>query len=264
VTDKRFQYSLFTKPWKMPTTQLGRFVHDLGFDGIELPVRPTFQVEPERVALDLPVVAGQLADCGVRIFSVAAPADEPTIAVCGELGIPFIRVMVDIPEGQTYMKAVADTQREYDRLLPLLDKHGVALGVQNHCGRYVPHAMGLWHCIANYDPKHVAAVWDAAHEAIGGAQPEFAIDMVWSHLRMVNLKNAYWRRSSGPEAEDVQWTSYWTNGRQGMASWPKIAQELKRRDWRGIVCLTAEYSDRHHADRLIAHDVAYAKSLLED
>lgn len=264
MTDKRFEYSVFTKPWKMPGPELARFVHDLGFDGIELPVRPGFQVEPERVGQDLPVVADQLAGCGVRIFSVAAPADEPTIAACGALNIPFVRVMVDIPRDEGYLEAVAEAQREYDRLVPLLEEHGVALGVQNHCGRYVPHAMGLWHCIAKYDPKHVAAVWDAAHEAIGGAEPELAIDMVWSHLRMVNLKNAYWRRRSGPEAEDVEWGSYWTNGRQGLASWPRIAQELKRRDWRGIVCLTAEYSDHDHADRLIAHDVAYAKSLLDD
>jgi len=264
VSDQRFEFSVFTKPWKMPAPELGRFVHGLGFDGIELPVRPGFQVEPERVQQDLPVVAQQLADSGVRILSVAGPADQPTIAACGELGIPFVRVMVGIPDGQGYMDTVAETQREYDRLVPLLEEHGVALGVQNHCGRFVPHAMGLWHCIGKYDPRHIAAVWDAAHEALNGAEPDLAIDMIASHLRMVNLKNAFWRRANGPEAPDVAWNHYWTNGRQGLADWPRVAQELKRREWSGIICLTAEYSDQDAVDRLIAHDVAYAKSLFED
>lgn len=262
MTDSKFQFSVFTKPWKMPGPELGKFVHSLGFDGIELPVRPGFQVEPERVTEDLPVVAKQLADCGVRIFSVAGPADEPTIAACAEVGCPFIRVMVDIG-AEGYLATVAKTQREYDALLPILDRYGVALGVQNHCGNFVCNAMGVLHLIEKYDPKHVAAVWDAAHTALDGESPNLAVDILWSHLRMVNLKNAFWRRKTGPEAQCVQWESYWTSGRQGLASWPEVAAELKKRDWRGIVCLTAEYSDHDSVDRLIAEDIAFAKSLFE-
>ena len=33
-------FTVFTKPWKMPIARLARFVADLGFDGVELPVRP--------------------------------------------------------------------------------------------------------------------------------------------------------------------------------------------------------------------------------
>ena len=170
--------------------------------------------------------------------------------------------MVGIGE-QGYLAAVADTQKHYDALIPLLDKYGVALGVQNHCGRFVCDAMGLRCLIGKYKPEHVAAVWDAALNALQGEERELAIEIVWSHLRMVNLKNAFWRRRNGPEAEHVTWESYWTSGRQGLASWPRIAAELKRRDWRGVVCLTAEYSDHGSVDRLIAEDFAFAKSLFE-
>ena len=55
-------FSVFTKPWKMPVAELGRFVKGLGFDGIELPVRPGYQVLPENVRRDLPKAAKQLAD----------------------------------------------------------------------------------------------------------------------------------------------------------------------------------------------------------
>ena len=263
MSDKQFEYSVFTKPWRMPAPELGAFVQRLGFDGIELPVRPGYQVEPERIAQDLPVVARQLADHGVKIFSVAGPTDEPTVAACGEAGIPFIRVMAEIPTDTGYLEAVAEIQRRYDALIPLLDKHNVALGVQNHCGRFVPNALALRHCISKYDPKHVAAVWDAAHEALVGTEPEFAIDTIWSHLRMVNLKNAYWRRTKGPEAEDVEWHSYWTTGRQGLARWPRVARELRRRKWAGIVCLTAEYQDPGEAARLIVEDFTFARPFFE-
>jgi hypothetical protein len=42
-----------------------------------------------------------------------------------------------------------------------------------------------------------------------------------------------------------------------------VAAELKRRNWRGVVCLTAEYNDHESVNRLIAEDVAFAKLLFE-
>jgi sugar phosphate isomerase/epimerase len=256
-------FSVFTKPWRMPLTDLAGFVRGLGFDGIELPVRPGYQVLPENVGRDLPAATRLLADHGLKIFSVAPPGGplgEPFIAACAEAGVPVIRVMAPIGD-DGYLASVARLQREYDALLPLLDGYGVKLGVQNHYGLTVCNAMGLRHLIERYDPRLIGAVWDAAHNALNGEDPEMAIDIVWSHLCMVNLKNAYWRRINGPEAEDTKWQPWWTTGSQGLASWPRVTAELKRRNYPGVICLTAEYSDESVVDRLIAQDIGYAKAL---
>jgi sugar phosphate isomerase/epimerase len=256
----RIAFSVFTKPWKMPLAELGEHVRRLGYDGIELPVRPGYQVEPENVGRDLPRAARALADQGVRIYSVAGPTDQATIEACAEARIPTIRVMVRIgPEG--YLAAESATWRLYDSLLPYLDRAGVKIGVQNHFGRFVPNAAGLRSFLARYDPKHVGAVWDAAHEAVAGAEPELAIELVWSHLCMVNLKNVFWQRANGPEAEHAEWKHYWTSGRHGLAVWPRVAAELNRRGYQGVVCVTAEYSDQSEVDRLAADDLAFARSL---
>jgi sugar phosphate isomerase/epimerase len=263
VDQHRISFSVFTKPWKTPLPDLARFVRGLGFDGIELPVRPGYQVLPENVGRDLPAAARLLADNGLKIFSVApsgGPLSEPFIAACAEAGVPVIRVMAPIGD-DGYLASEARLQREYDALLPLLDGYGVKLGVQNHYGLTVCNAMGLRHLIERYDPRLIGAVWDAAHNALNGEDPEMAIDIVWSHLCMVNLKNAYWRRVTGPEAEDVRWRPWWTTGPQGLASWPRVTAELKRRNYPGVICLTAEYSDESVVDRLIAQDIGYAKAL---
>lgn len=262
MSERAIKYAVFTKPWKMPLPELGRFVKGMGFDGIELPVRPGYQVLPENVGKDLPTAAKALADCGVTIESIAGPTDEVTLAACAEAGVPIIRICENIRE-ESYLHAEANLQKKYDQLVPLLDKHGVTLGIQNHCNRFVPNAMCLRSLIGKYDPKHVAAVWDAAHNALNGEDLDLAIDIIWSHICMVNLKNAFWLRANGPEAAVAQWKTYWTSGRQGLASWPKVAQELKKRNWTGVLCLTAEYSDEKSVDRLIAEDIAFAKSLFE-
>jgi len=256
------QYSVFTKPWqKLTLPELGELVVELGFAGIEFPVRPGYQVEPGNVLSDLPTAARQLAEHGVQIFSVAGPTDEATIAACGEAGIPVIRTMARIAPGESYPQAEQRFRREYDALLPLLEKHGVTIGVQNHCGRFVANAVGLRALLSGYDQKYVAAVWDAAHEALSGGEPDLALDAIWPYLCMVNLKNALWKRANGPEAEYAEWRNYWTSGRHGLCVWPRVVGELKARAYQGVVCLTAEYSDHDSVGRLVSEDVAFARSL---
>lgn len=261
MADREIQFSVFTKPWRSSSiADLGRFVRGLGFDGIELPVRPGFPVEPANVTRDLPKAARQLAEYGLKIFSVAGPTDAPTIETCAELGIPMIRIMAPIGEGG-YLASVSRLKRELDAMLPLLERAGVAIGIQNHNGRFVSNASGLRYLVEQYDSRQVGIVWDAAHNALNGEEPELALDIVWSHLRMVNLKNAFWQRTNGPEAELAAWKVYWTTGRQGLASWPRVVAELKRRGYRGVVCLTAEYTDEAATDCLIAEDLAVARPL---
>jgi sugar phosphate isomerase/epimerase len=256
-------FSVFTKPWKTSIESLGRMLQGLGYTAIELPVRPGYPVTPENVAGALPAAARTLARYGVSIASIAGPTDEATIAACAEAGVPIIRVMVPIgPEG--YWATIEQTRREYDALLLQLERYGVCIGVQNHCDRFVANAMGLQQLLAPYPRACIAAVWDAAHNALCGEEPELALEIIWPHLCMVNLKNAFPQRTNGPEAEHAQWRYHWTTGRHGLASWPRVAAELRRRAYRGVICLTAEYSDA--ADeavlaRLVAEDLAYARAL---
>lgn len=254
-------FSVFTKPWKTQTVpQLAELVRTMGYDGIELPVRPGYQVEPGTIGKQLPVAVKQFAAAGVQVCSVAGNTDEATIAACSEAGVPVIRTMARIPDGANYLESEAAIQREYDALVPALERHHVTIGVQNHFGRFVANAPGLLRLIEKYDPKHVAAVWDAAHEAVSGGLPEYALDLLWPRLCMVNLKNAFFQRSNGPEAEFATWEYYWTSGRHGLAPWPTVIAELKKRSYSGVVCLTAEYS-ASDTERLAKEDLTFARSL---
>ncbi len=119
-------FVVFTKPWKIPLPELAAFVKGLGFDGIELPVRPGFQVEPQDVARKLPEAVRILGDLGVSIASVAGPTDEPTIAACAAAGVPLIRICVAIRAGTGYLAHAAHLQRELGALVPVLERYGVA------------------------------------------------------------------------------------------------------------------------------------------
>ena len=254
-------WSVFTKPWKTtPLPELAKLVKKLGFDAIELPVRPKFQVEPATVGKMLPEAVKIMADHGLKISNITGTCEEPVFAACAACGITMNRVGEYIGE-ENYLEAEKKMIAKYKALEPLCRKYGVTLGLQNHCDNYVANSAQTLRICEHFDPKVFGAVYDAAHNALNGEWPEQALDMVWSHLCMVNLKNAYWRRKNGLEAAVAEWEYYWTTGRQGLASWPKVANELKKRNYSGVVCLTAEYSDEHSVERLLAEDIAFAKSL---
>ena len=265
-------FALFTKPWPdTPLDELAELVADLGFDGVELPVRTGFQVTPETQAMMLPQASRILRNRGLRIASVAGDLDEGTIRACGEAGVPVLRVMAQVDLQIGYRATEEDYWRRIDALLPVLDACNVRLGIQNHCGEWVGSAIGLMHLIERYDPARVGAVLDFAHCALAGEPEAMAIDIVWPHLCLVNLKNAFWRRQVGPDAEDVIWREYWTTGSQGIASWLKAADELVRRDYQGDACLTAEYTDPQSAGErkgesvipLVVQDLAFARRAFE-
>ncbi len=258
---ENFKFSLFTKAWKMQLQELAAFVADLGFDGIELPVRPGYQVEPGRVSQDLPVAVKLLTEQGKRIFSIAGPTDEKTIAACGEQSIPLIRIMIEIPSGVRYQVALDETRRRFDLLIPNLEKHRVTIGIQNHCGRFVSNSSELMRLLSGYDVRHFCVVWDPGHEALCGTEPDLALDMVESHLGMVNLKNAVKRQKRESAQGVTEWQTWWTSGKEGFANWPRVAEELKKREWKGIICLCAEYSEKELTSRFIKEDLAFARTL---
>ena len=104
--------------------------------------------------------------------------------------------------------------------------------------------MGIKRFIDRYNPAQVCAIPCAGHTSLEGEPPKMAVDIVWSHLVQFKLKNPYWKRVNGPEAEDVEWRPHWTTGSQGRGSWPRFIAELRKRRFSGVVCLDAESIDR--------------------
>ncbi len=172
----------------------------------------------------------------------------------------------DVKKG--YRRSVDEQREQYERLIPALDKHGVTIGVQNHCDNFVTSAIGLVHAIGDFAPKHVGAVLDVAHCGLSGEPEAIAIDIAWPHLIMVNLKNGFRMRLNGPEAAQARWRTWWTTGRHGFASWPKTAAALQERGYTGPLCLSAEYTNPEGGDvvedavlPMIREDVELARSL---
>jgi len=258
MTFKDLRISLFTKPWKsLSLPELAAHVKSMGMNGVELPVRPGFQVEPANVRTALPEAVKVMADHGLKIFSIGSDPLPEIIEACGSCGVGILRTMPKIETHQTYLEAEGAWRNLYSSLVPVLKDHGVRLGVQQHAGPFISSAAGILRLIENLPPEQVGAVWDPAHCSLAGERPEYAADILWKHLCMVNMKNAIWRRVTGPEAEEVKWDRYWTSGKHGLTSWSEVARVLHTRGFKGIILHFAEYADHDSVDRLTKQDMDY-------
>lgn len=256
------KFSVFTKPWKSRDIgELGNFISELGFSGIEFPLRDGYQVQPEDAEKGLPLLVTNLKKHNLAVTSVASSLDEHVFAGCAQAGIPIIRIMASSNVNVDYLDFVEAKKREIEKALPLCEKYGIKIGVQHHYGPGVHDSMELRHLVQDFNPEYVGAIWDSAHSALAGEEPEQGLDIVWSHLCMVNLKNAFYKLTSGPEAEMAEWGHYFTTAKYGLASWQRIATYLDKRNYQGVVCLTAEYSDEAKVDTFIAQDIKYAQSI---
>ncbi len=265
MNENSLRFAVFVKPWKkLPFAELGKHVRKLGFEWIELPIRPGFPCEPERIETALPEAVRVLREEGVLVLNITAALplnDERLYAGSLRAGIKMNRVIFDRREGENYWEAEQRARKSLDEALPFCEKYGYQIGVQNHTGMCVPvNAMGMHHLVENYDPRYVGAIWDPAHNALEGEDPEPALDIVASHLCVVNLKNAFWKKVNDSEFGEAKWSVYWTSARQGRASWRRVADKLKQMAYKGPVCLSAEYSAKNDVDSFIVEDLAYAKA----
>ncbi|MDD4796594.1 MAG: sugar phosphate isomerase/epimerase [Eubacteriales bacterium] len=270
-------FSVFTKPWKtQPLPELAQRVADMGFDGVEYPLREGYQVQPSDGARGIVNLCAALGNYGVKVTSMAAGIDvyaaeghgevvgvnEPLLDGCAQAGVPIVRICQSLNKALGFHENMDALRRRYDEILPYCEKYGVTLGVQMHYGAAdITCSYDTYLLLKDYDPRYIAAVWDAGHSGLAGESPRYALDCLWRHLCMVNFKAAFWHRTNA--GAPAQWDARWVTGKEGMGSWAEAVAYLRARGYTGTVCLPAEYSDEANVQDYARQDLAYLKELFE-
>lgn len=253
-------WAVFTKPWRTDgVDELAARVARMGFNAVEFPLRPGYQVDLDAIESSLPKLVTALAEQGLTIASVAGTPDDRTLAACADNGIDLLRVMVPFEE-DGYLGTADVVHRRLDELVRLAIQHGVRIGVQAHCNYYVADSSELAMLIKDYDPAAITAIWDAAHDGLAGKRPRHTLPLLWDRLSMINFKNACYRRQgSGDTAE---WLATFVEGSQGLCSWPEAAEVIATQGYRGPICLPAEYTDETDLERKVMADLHLLRTLL--
>jgi sugar phosphate isomerase/epimerase len=255
-------WSVFTKPWpRLSVAELADLVAGMGFDAIEFPLRPGFQIDLDDLPRSARRAAAVLADAGVGIAGVASTPSTAVFDVCAELDIPVIRIMAPIASAG-YAASDAELRRYLDSLVPSCEQSGVRVGIQPHIDDYIADSFELAHLLADYDPAAIGAVWDSAHDALARKAPAHTLPALWSHLAVVNFKNAcYQPAGRRPDGSRI-WRTEFVAGPDGLGDWSQAADTLVDHGFAGTICLAAEFTDETDLEHKVARDFAYLQSLL--
>ena len=223
---------------------LGRTVKGLGFDGVDLTVRPKGHVEPARVAQDLPVFVEAIRAEGAVVpmittdlHSDTEPAADPTLETAARLGIPFFKC------GYFYYK-FADVRRELDAagrqlrsLANLAARSGMKLGFHNHTGYIGGLVWDIAPTFDTLDSKWAGYYFDVRHAVAEGGDAGWrsAFGVVAPRLFMIAIKDFYWERTA------KGWRQVNCPLGEGMVDWPRYFRMLAEADFHGPLSLHLEY-----------------------
>ena len=260
----QYEYSVFTKPWKrLSSEELADLVAKMGFNGVEFPLRDGYQAQPSDALESLPALAGVFASRGLKIYSVASSLDEHIFKACALAGVPIIRIMAGYG-AEGYLEGERRMRETLRDVQPLCEKYGVRVGVQQHCGKMVNNSMELRHLLEGLDKRYIGAVWDAAHSALAGENPEQGLEILREYLFMVNFKAAYYKKDTRAQSDWDIYRPYFAAGRECQFPWADSVAYLKKIGYDGVICMPAEYTDESDIEEKTAADLIFLKKLLGD
>jgi L-ribulose-5-phosphate 3-epimerase len=201
----KLEISVFSKALQWTDVKGAAAVaREVGFDGIDLTVRPKGHVFPERVESDLPVAVETIHRAGLKIpmvsteiTSVKSPYAEAILKTASQLGIRHYRwggltyrndqgIEEQLDELKPQVRALADLSREYGM-----------------CGIYHTHSgpglvgapiWDLWFLFQGIDPRWIAVNYDISHATIEGGYGGW-IDssrLLKNSMKGIALKDFYW------------------------------------------------------------------------
>ncbi len=239
----------FTKPVQfLGFDELAEFMAELGFDGIEVAVRPGGHVLPERVEEDLPKLVEALKRRGLEITiltsginSATQPDAEKVLRTAAKLGIERYRMLWWKYDLQRPIRAQLDAWRPGLKELVALNRAvGITGLYQNHAGADYLGA-GLWDIydlVKDFAPKELGLAYDIRHAQVEGGQSwPTHFQLVKAHVGAVCVKDYVWEKTrlkNVPLGE----------GRVEA----KILQLVKAAKFKGPISLHVEYGESS-ADR---------------
>jgi L-ribulose-5-phosphate 3-epimerase len=260
-------FCLFSKHLpELNWSDLGAAVKDLGFDGVDLTVRPQGHVLPERAADDLPRAIDALRARGLTVPMItteltdpSSPLAKPLLLAAARAGVRYFKTGYWRYSASPDVRGqIAKTTEQLRGLAALARDCGIELGFHNHAA-YIGAA--LWDiapAIDGLDAKWAGYYFDPRHAvAEGGAGAwKAATHLVLPRLKMIALKDFRWSKS--PKG----WIVENCPMGEGMVDWTWVSSAIKTSGFTGPISLHLEYEipagTRHTLDAA-RRDLALAK-----
>jgi sugar phosphate isomerase/epimerase len=246
--------------------ELGRKVRELGFDGIDVSVRPGHPVNLDNVESALPQAVAAwktqglvcpLATAPVTLIDPDAPEVERLYAGCAAAAVPRVKIgFFHYRPGDDYWALVDAARRALEGFARVGERHGVRTVYQVHSGPVLgSNCAGLMHLLRGLDPRWVGGYPDLGHMVLDGEDYPMGLAMVRDYLSMVAVKDAY--HAPQPAGSEPPFVPRFVRLGCGAVNWRRALGALKGLGFDGAVSVHTEYD----FDEAIIRQVGYADSM---
>ena len=249
---RRFDLIGFIKPFqKLSYTEIADISAEIGWHGIECPVRKGGTIEPPAVEDELPKLMEALKKNKVELPVIATDVEDAAdpltprvLRTAGKLGIRRYRMK------HLYYDLNKPIAPQLENLRPKLRdlaqfNAGLNIqgAIQNHSGRnYVGAPVwDMWELLRHLDSKHLAVYFDIGHATLeGGLSWPLQAKLVEPLLGVVSVKDFQWIRSEPATENKNRWKDEWCPLGEGMVQ-PGFFTALKKTSFHGPISTHFEY-----------------------
>jgi len=225
--------------------EMAETAKQIGFDGIDLTVRPNGHVLPENVKEDLPKAVHAIRKSGLladRITTAITDPDDPltmqVLSTAAELGIGNYRLgWFSYDESRSIKENLHFFNLKLLKLAALNKQLGIKGAYQNHAGEGVGGAvwdMGL--LLDGIDPEYMGIRYDIRHATVeGGLSWPVGLEYLSDKINSLDLKDFIWKETGN------MWQPVNVPLGEGMVDFDRFLKILKQQNIRGDFTLHFEY-----------------------
>ena len=259
TTSDKNTICVFTKPFNsLSFDELAEKIAEIGYDGIEAPIRRGGHIEPEKCADELPKLVEALAKCGLEITVMTSDINDPNdpltervLRTAATVGIKRYRMKyVHYSPDLAIDDQLADWHDQFVDLAALNHDFGITGLYQNHAGnKYMGAAIwDLDRVLDGIAPTDIGMAYDIRHATVeGGTSWPTTFRMIRDHIDTVYVKDFVWE---GAKMKNVPLG-------EGRVA-PAFFKMLAATDFTGPISLHEEYID-HKDPALVPQHLAAIK-----
>lgn len=194
--------------------EMAKITADIGFDGVDLTVRPNGHVEPDKVETDLPKAVEACHKHGVNvemmttnITSVNDPNTEKIIKTAGELGIKVYRLGWNKYDfNLSIVRNIENFAKELQKIAELNAKYNIIGDYQNHSGMTGGSPVWDIHMMLEIaQSENLGAQYDIRHAMIEGLKSwELGLRLLAPKIHSIDIKDfEYEKTEKGWDVKNV-------------------------------------------------------------
>lgn len=258
---KELEVNLFSKHLQfLDYNEMAAAAANMGFNGIDLTVRPKGHVLPERVVDDLPKAVKAMNTYGLKpnmmttnVWDTTDLKNKTVLETASKLGFEYYRTGW---LSYTETKSIKDNQTLYAKQAKHLEKLNKNLNLigcyQNHAGNHV--GAPIWDLpliLADSNNVNIGCQYDIRHAMVEGGQSwELGLQVIRPYIKTLVIKDFIWKK------QNEVWKPFNVPLGQGMVDFKKYFSILKKYKINVPISLHLEYDlgGAEHGNREISMD----------